>query len=88
VGHTTALGGGYTLDSTFYGETVTPRGYVERRWTDLFEVLDFVDERDASSQSVIIARKPDRTSIAPRSGAEEPTGKVPLPSAPKKALPK
>jgi hypothetical protein len=40
-----------------WGETCIPRPYVERRWTEHFTVLDFVDDPRRCTQNVIVARR-------------------------------
>jgi SAM-dependent methyltransferase len=42
---------------SFWGEACIPRGYVQRRWTEIFEVCDYIDDRNACPQNVIVARK-------------------------------
>jgi SAM-dependent methyltransferase len=58
-------GGGDGLAASFYGESVVPRTYVEREWTDL-ELVDFVDESRFKRQAVIVLRKPVAGSLARR----------------------
>lgn len=53
-----ASGGGGSLDASFYGESVIPRGYIEREWSEL-ELLDFVDDRRLLAQALIVLRKPE-----------------------------
>lgn len=50
-------GGGSELAASFYGESVIPRSYVEREWTD-FELVDFIDDRRCLPQAMIVLRKP------------------------------
>jgi len=52
-----AVGGGDVLAPSFFGEACIPRGYVERRWSELFEVIDYIDDRSQSLQNVIVVRK-------------------------------
>lgn len=52
-----ATGGGSALAASFYGESIIPRNYVEREWTD-FELVDFIDDRRRLPQAVIVLRKP------------------------------
>lgn len=52
-----ATGGGTGLAASFYGESVIPRAYVEREWTD-FDLVDFVDDLGRHRQAVIVLRKP------------------------------
>jgi SAM-dependent methyltransferase len=39
---------------SFWGEACIPRGYVERRWPELFDVLEYID---LCPQNAIVARK-------------------------------
>ena len=41
----------------FWGEACIPRKYVESRWPEIFDVYDFIDDRKACPQNVIVARK-------------------------------
>ena len=41
----------------FWGEACIPRAYVERRWQEIFDVCDYLDDREACPQNVIVARK-------------------------------
>lgn len=50
-------GGGSGLAASFYGESVIPRSYVERAWTE-FELVDFVDDCRRLPQALIVLRKP------------------------------
>lgn len=50
-------GGGDVLDSSFYGETCIPKGYVEREWSKYFAVLDFLDRHGLFPQNAIVVRK-------------------------------
>ena len=52
--HTSFRGGG-PLDSSIWGETCIPEAYVRGQWSDLFEVLEFIDDR--AGQNVIVVRK-------------------------------
>jgi SAM-dependent methyltransferase len=40
-----------------YGETCIPKKYVYAEWTKLFEVLDYIDDRSACEQDVIVCRR-------------------------------
>ena len=40
-----------------YGETCIPKKYVYTEWAKLFEVLDYIDDRNVCQQDVIVARK-------------------------------
>jgi hypothetical protein len=42
---------------SFWGEACIPRGYVLRRWPEIFEVCDYIDDRKTCAQNVIVARK-------------------------------
>ena len=42
---------------SFWGEACIPKGYVERRWPDIFEVCEYIDDRKVCLQNVIVARK-------------------------------
>ena len=53
-----ATGGGGVLDASFYGETCIPRTYVEREWTKMFRLLEFLDNDPRCPQVVIAAEKP------------------------------
>lgn len=52
-----ATGGGAGLTASQYGESIIPRAYVEREWTE-FELVDFLDDRRRLPQAVIVLRKP------------------------------
>ena len=41
---------------SFWGEACISRAYVERRWQELFEVCEYIDDRDVCAQNVIVAR--------------------------------
>jgi len=43
---------------SFWGEACIPRGYVQARWPEFFDVLDYIDDRAVCPQNVIVARKP------------------------------
>lgn len=51
------VGGGDILDPSFFGETCIPLGYVQQHWTKLFELVDYIADRNACVQNVIIVRK-------------------------------
>ena len=53
-----ATGGGDCRPSTFYGETLIPRQYIERVWTRYFEIREFSDDRSFLPQAYIVVRKP------------------------------
>jgi len=42
---------------SFWGEACIPKGYVERRWREIFDVCDYIDDRGANAQNIIVARK-------------------------------
>jgi SAM-dependent methyltransferase len=42
---------------SFWGEACISKIYVERRWQEIFDVCDYVEDREVSSQNVIVARK-------------------------------
>jgi SAM-dependent methyltransferase len=42
---------------SFWGEACISKIYVERRWQEIFNVCDYVEDRGVSSQNVIVARK-------------------------------
>ena len=51
-----ATGGGAGLEASLYGESIIPRAYVEREWTEL-ELIDFVDDPRCLPQAAIVLRK-------------------------------
>ncbi len=51
------IGGGDVLDPSFFGETCIPLGYVRTHWTRLFELVDYIDDRQVCVQNVIAVRK-------------------------------
>jgi hypothetical protein len=55
---------------SFWGEACISKIYVERRWQEIFDVCDYVEDRGGSSQNVIVARKRACSSEA---GARQPT---------------
>ena len=42
---------------SFWGEACIPKNYVERRWREIFDVCDYIDDRALDPQNVIVARK-------------------------------
>jgi hypothetical protein len=51
------VGGGDSLSSDFYGEMCIPESYVRRRWSNRFEVLDYVEaDGDWLWQNLIVAQ--------------------------------
>ena len=55
--HSPASGGG-VLDSSFFGNTCIPKGYVMEHWTQRFDFVDFIDDPDRCAQNVIAVEKP------------------------------
>jgi hypothetical protein len=55
---------------SFWGEACISKNYVERRWQEIFDVCDYVEDRGVSPQNVIVARKRACRSEA---GARHPT---------------
>jgi hypothetical protein len=53
-----AVGGGDGLESSFYGETCIPEAYVRRRWTDRFDICEYLHaDFQRLRQDAIVARK-------------------------------
>ncbi len=50
-------GGGDHRPASFYGETLIPRGYVERRWSPYLALVDFRDDPTWLPQALIVMRK-------------------------------
>lgn len=50
-------GGGPYRPSTFYGEAIIPRQYVENEWTKYLRFIDFVDDRSFMPQALIVMQK-------------------------------
>jgi SAM-dependent methyltransferase len=42
---------------SFWGEACISKSYVESRWREIFDVCDYIDDRGACPQNVIVARK-------------------------------
>jgi SAM-dependent methyltransferase len=42
---------------SFWGEACIPKAYVQKRWTEVLDVLDYIDNRAVCEQNVIVARK-------------------------------
>jgi SAM-dependent methyltransferase len=42
---------------SFWGEACIPRDYVEKHWTEIFDICDYMDDRKVCPQNVIVARK-------------------------------
>jgi SAM-dependent methyltransferase len=51
------LGAGGVLDASFFGETCIPKPYVFQKWSQLLEIVDYLDSRRICVQNVIVARK-------------------------------
>jgi SAM-dependent methyltransferase len=45
---------------SFWGEACIPRAYVEKHWSKIFDICDYIDDRAVCPQSVIVARKSQR----------------------------
>ena len=52
-----ATGGGETRDSSFYGEAVVPKAYIENNWGKYLRFRDFFEDQRKFSQSVFIMQK-------------------------------
>lgn len=50
-------GGGPVRPSTFYGEALIPRAYVEREWSKYLAFRDFIDDQSRFWQAVIVMQK-------------------------------
>jgi SAM-dependent methyltransferase len=50
-------GGGDFRDSSFYGEALIPKRYVEQNWTKNLYLRDFIDDRNKFWQAVIVMQK-------------------------------
>lgn len=50
-------GGGDFRDSSFYGEALIPKLYVEQNWTKYVNLRDFIDDRNRFWQAVIVMQK-------------------------------
>jgi len=51
-------GGGDHRPSSFYGETLIPRGYVEKNWPRQLKLIDFKDDPALLPQALIVMQKP------------------------------
>lgn len=72
-----ATGGGEARPSSFYGEALIPRGYVEREWTKYLSLVDFVDERNRLPQALIVMQKPDPLNLnTKRKGLNDNIGQI------------
>ena len=51
---------GYGAESewSFWGEACIPKAYVEKHWSKIFDICDYIDDDKVCEQSVIVARKP------------------------------
>jgi SAM-dependent methyltransferase len=52
-----ATGGGDFRPSSFYGETLIPKGYVDRVWTKWLRLVDFRDDPQFLRQALIVMQK-------------------------------
>ena len=52
-----ATGGGDYRPASFYGESVVPKGYVEKRWPSTLRLLQFRDEPGFLPQALIVAQR-------------------------------
>lgn len=50
-------GGGDHRPASFYGETLIPRGYVEKHWTRYLEFVDFTDDATLLPQALIVMQR-------------------------------
>lgn len=50
-------GGGDARPSTFYGEALIPKGFVESHWSEFLEPVEFIDDRKCLPQALIVMRK-------------------------------
>ncbi len=44
----------YNPDRFWWGEACVPKGYVEQRWSELFEVVDFIEATDLKQHVVVL----------------------------------
>jgi hypothetical protein len=51
------IGGG--PGAALYGESAIPEAYVRSRWTDRFEISEYINDTRRCFQNVIVARKPE-----------------------------
>jgi SAM-dependent methyltransferase len=42
---------------SFWGEACIPKAYVERRWPEIFDICDYIDDIKVCPQNAIVARK-------------------------------
>ena len=40
-----------------YGESLIPRGYIERCWGRYFDLVDFIDDRQVLPQALFVLRR-------------------------------
>ena len=52
-----ATGGGDFRDSSFYGEALIPKQYIEQNWTKYMHLRAFIDDRNRFWQAVIVMQK-------------------------------
>jgi SAM-dependent methyltransferase len=55
---------------SFWGEAAIPRGYVEREWTKIFDLRDYIDDRRLCPQNVIVVQKP--LNVSAKDGTRSP----------------
>ena len=51
------VGGGYNLSDSYWGEAMISRKYIDREWTKLFTIVDFIETGIYVDQNIIIAIK-------------------------------
>jgi ubiquinone/menaquinone biosynthesis C-methylase UbiE len=49
--------GGPSLPADVYGDTVIPAGYIEKNWSHLFEMVDYLDDPHRFWQAVVVLKK-------------------------------
>jgi SAM-dependent methyltransferase len=52
-----ANGGGPSLPPEYYGDAVVSKGFFDAEWSDDFEVLEFIADRQQFEQAVVIMRR-------------------------------
>lgn len=50
-------GGGPTLPSDVYGDTVTPAAYISKKWGHLFEMVEYLDDPKQFWQAVVVLKR-------------------------------
>ena len=55
--HVATGGGGDYLPASFYGESVVPKGYIEKHWPRGLRLLQFRDEPEFLPQALIVAQR-------------------------------